>query len=539
MKRTIAPPDLEILVRLSRELGRTRLTYTLNSPGGAAPFTHREIAGPIFQGSPEDLHRRMVQQIEELGRGLDMDGALVLRSEVRHKLEGLGRSLWQQLFNDEMQQAYRRFRESVQTLLIVSDEPWIPWEMVKPYDDRGDLLDDGFFAERFELTRWLSGDRSAAAEIVVPAVACVLQGQGLSQADAERKLVVDRFGAGLRDASPPSPSVEDLIDLLARGGIGLFHFIGHGSFDARLPNEAGFLLEDGSVFRASDLHGPAQTQIGKDRPMVFLNACSSGRQAWSWTGLGGWADRWVRCGCGAFIGPQWKVKDSAAAAFARGLYESLSRGETLGKAAQTARQEARKTLPDHPSWLAYAVYGHPNARILLGEATEAESPQPDQEVDRRPEPAQPPAPASSSNLRIKRRFTDHDKDRFIDETFDYIADFFRSSLAQLQQQHSALETKFRRVDQNQFLAAVYVDGKKESACRVWLDRGHLGDIAYAASDSGNNNTYNEALSAADDGDSLFFQPLGLRFFGSSDRKQLSPQEAAEYLWSMLIERLQR
>ncbi len=320
-------------------------------------------------GSAEEFHRHLFQQIEKLGERRELDGALVLGKEVERHLAGIGRELWDRLFNDPMRIAYRRFCKKIRTLLIISDEPWIPWEMVKPYDDDDDdPLDDKFLAERFELTRWLRGKRPAVTQMTVRQFIFVA-GKKLPLASKERDLIagLSRSRDGLQDVSPASPSVEALLALLDQGGVGLLHFATHGTFDPALPDQAGISLEDGSVLRPSQLHGPTQTQIGRDRPLVFLNVCSSGRQAWSWTGLGGWADRWVRvCGCGAFLGPLWKVRDSAAFAFARGLYEALDRGEALGKAAWLGRQEARKATPDDPSWLAYAVYGHPNASVRFG-----------------------------------------------------------------------------------------------------------------------------------------------------------------------------
>ena len=110
-------------------------------------------------------------------------------------------------------------------------------------------------------------------------------------------------------------------------------------------------------------------------------------------------------------------------------------------------------------------------------------------------------------------------------------------MAEIQQQHPRIETKYRRVDRNHFTAAIYVDGKKESCC-IWMGSSFGGDITFSFGDSGSDNSYNEALYVEDDGYSLTLRPIGLRSFGTSDRKTLATQEAAEYLWSMLIERLQ-
>jgi len=47
--------------------------------------------------------------------------------------------------------------------------------------------------------------------------------------------------------------------------------------------------------------------------------------------------------------------------------EALEQGKTIGEAAQTARERLRGLAPSDPTWLAYSVYAHPNAKIALGQ----------------------------------------------------------------------------------------------------------------------------------------------------------------------------
>lgn len=374
----IRPPDLEMRVRTVPENGRTRLTYTLHSPTGVAPFSHREIAGPEIQGSPEDFHGYLLKKIEQLGERLDVGGEKIFRVEIERKLASLGRQLWRELFPPELQHVYRAIRRSVRTWMIVSDEPWIPWELVKPFDDSRpeDPIDDDFLPLQYELTRWLAGDKTPSTEIAVRRLAAIRTDPNLPQSQGEQDWLAGLARhSGIEDVSRSPRSPEKLLAFLEAGGVDLLHFIGHGTFAAGQADESAIPLPDGSVFRPTDLEGPVATRIRRDRPLVFLNACWSGQQGWSLTRTGGWAARWVGvCGSGAFVAPLWPVRDQTALAFAQVFYEALRKGATLGQAALQARQHLRATREAGDiSTLGYTVYGHPNARVLFGEEAPAQA----------------------------------------------------------------------------------------------------------------------------------------------------------------------
>jgi CHAT domain len=371
--RDVRPPDLEMRVRTLSESGRTRLAYTLHSPTGAVPFSHREIAGPVFQGSPEEFQRRLLHKIEQLGHRQDVDGSGLLRLELDRKLKGLGRELWRELFPAEIRQAYREIHRRVRSWMIVSDEPWIPWELIKPYDDSrpDDVLDDDFLALRFELTRWLAGDKTPAHHIAVRSLAIFRTAEDLPHSEREKEVLMKiiRSRPPLRDATPRGGSADRFLDFLESGDADLLHVIGHGTHSASQADESGIPFPDRSVLRPVDLEGPLATRIGRIRPLVFQNSCWAGQQGWSLTLLGGWAPRWVSvCGCGAFVAPMWPSRDKAALAFARAFYTALERGAALGQAALEARRQVAHERPGDPSALAYTVYGHAHARVWFGEA---------------------------------------------------------------------------------------------------------------------------------------------------------------------------
>ncbi|MEE8583787.1 MAG: CHAT domain-containing protein, partial [Acidobacteriota bacterium] len=377
------PVDLDIHVQLSHLHGETELTYTLHSPSGNASYHHDSIEGVRIKGRPEEYWRQLIDRIESLAGKRDVDDSGLSGAEVVRHLEGIGHDLFHELFSRPLRQEYLGFRKTVQSLQITSEEPWIPWELIKPFDsDLG--IDDDFLCIQFQLTRWLSGNRTAPRLIEVTNLACVEAGMvkgrpPLPLARREKKMLSALASAspGGELHSPQRSALQDVIHLLEKGGNHLIHFVSHGDFDPARPNQSEIMLADGKSLRAHDLQGSIENRLKADQPLVFLNACRVGALSWSLTGLGGWAERWVRrCGCSAFVGPLWSVTDHNAYAFAMGFYRFLQQGKTIGEAVQLTRRMVRKRSPHDPTWLAYSVYAHPNARLVFGRESRPEKIQP-------------------------------------------------------------------------------------------------------------------------------------------------------------------
>jgi hypothetical protein len=72
----------------------------------------------------------------------------------------------------------------------------------------------------------------------------------------------------------------------------------------------------------------------------------------------------------------------------------------------------------------------------------------------------------SSNLRVKKSFTDQDKDDFLEDTFEYIAKFIEGSLRELEKRNDELTTKFRKIDADHFTASIYKNGQSVSSCKI-------------------------------------------------------------------------
>jgi hypothetical protein len=148
----------------------------------------------------------------------------------------------------------------------------------------------------------------------------------------------------------------------------------------------------------------------------------------------------------------------------------------------------------------------------------------------------------SRNLDVARTLSEREKDDFLHAAFEYIATFFRNSLTALEGQHPGhIDTRHRQLDAARFTAVVYRDGKAAARCTIWMDTGRrfTGGIGYVANDSGDTNSFNENLTVETDGREVYLKPLGMAFIGREPPDgKLSPEGAAEYLWSLLLRPLQ-
>jgi TIR domain len=143
----------------------------------------------------------------------------------------------------------------------------------------------------------------------------------------------------------------------------------------------------------------------------------------------------------------------------------------------------------------------------------------------------------SSNLRVRKNFTQRDHDRFLHDAFEYVARFFENSLNELERRGPDIEHSFKRIDGNRFTAAAYRDGKKTCQCSVFVG-GMLSGIGYAGNDRAETNGFNENLSVEADEQTLYLKPMGIQSFGREQEK-FGFEGAAEHLWGMFLEPLQR
>jgi hypothetical protein len=350
-------PALDLLVRIYQTRapdGTPRFRFELTS---AKLGLFCKDAGEV--GLPQQPQAWVEQQMRVLN---GLAGSLSQASDA--VLARFGVDLYDRLCPPELKNFYweqLHERDDLQTVLLVSDEPWVCWEMLRPWRTVGQRNVEGpHWCERFLLGRWLGGQ---PPPVVLPrgkVAAIAPRDAGLSGEDEVKML--GRLGLPVERVPA---RLHDVLKFLASDGCAGLHVVSEGVFNAQDADLAELWLEKPTPAAEREVLYPrlvngACLNFGGPRPLVFLNACASGRSAFTYWGLGGWARAFVeRAGCGAFLAPFWEIEDTRARHFAEAFYTLLLQGKPLGEALRSARLALKGQ--NNPTWLAYGLYGHPRA----------------------------------------------------------------------------------------------------------------------------------------------------------------------------------
>jgi len=349
------PPDIDLTIETDPNNPR-KLWFTLHSEIEDLNFHHTRVGEVTLTEAPAVKLQAFYEELSTLAdEGGGEDGP--------SRIAKLGIWLWEEAFSQQLRDAYWTIRDKAKTVQITSDEPWIPWEMVKPYrfNAANQREDEPHLCETFVVARWLRGASPAAKLTVTTLRPVIASADDLDAVTGELKYLakIDKVRKGV-SAGEPYDSRRQVIDLLENGNFSILHFATHGAFDASLPGNSTITLVDGDL-RPSDVI----VRFGDERPrpLVFINACEGARGGYGLTGLGGWASCLVKARVAALIGAAWEVNDKLALLFAKAFYEALLKdGKTFGESFVDAREAIRKKDPANSTWLAYVLYADPLAR---------------------------------------------------------------------------------------------------------------------------------------------------------------------------------
>jgi hypothetical protein len=338
---------------------RLRSKPLLDKGGGLAESTLKFV---------ERIYERVTRELPS--HGADLGPAL---TELRREARALGVSLCQELFDPDVAKVLWPRRNQISLVQVVSWEPYIPWELVRLRDPVSGDIDERFLAE-YGLIRTLQGETSVRELSMAQwgYLGAMFPTGALPSVGAEMDYFTRKSKESIhaRGIIPTAIGTtrESFYDALAEGAYDVLHISCHAESRHESIEDANLIIGEetapGSgvtkLVEVDTITVEAEAKLKKRRPLVFLNACETGRIGAVLTAWGGWPNVFLRAGAGAFVGSAWAVRDKPAAAFATTFYNTMLDGKTLAEAANAARASAKK-LGD-VSWLAFKVYGDPGAR---------------------------------------------------------------------------------------------------------------------------------------------------------------------------------
>ena len=281
------------------------------------------------------------------------------KNEFRRRMHGVGERIWKASpaqFQKELP-LLREAAGSAFPVQVISNDPFVPWELMKP---------DGVDADHLHLVhpvaRWpLSQQGTLRGKLPAGAIVSFVPrydvNRTLPSAIEEADWLYDQLGAKI-EAAKRNDFLETLDGSRGRA-IGVVHFAGHGRADMGL-GDAAIEFEDGWV--TIDEVNQSRVQLGElTHSLVVLNACEVASETPSLGLNGGWCGALADRGFGGLVAPLWAVQDRTAFAIVKAtLGNLLEQRTTLGEAMLNARrQEADQSV----AALAYLAHGDVMARI--------------------------------------------------------------------------------------------------------------------------------------------------------------------------------
>jgi len=389
------PPDVEapdLQVTINANVEETALEWLFTSPLG--------VELPKDKIS-KDLKGKNAQTfaLNEIKTVAEKDGTTLIDNLILGIADNISKAMPPEFWT-VLDQVWRKRKaltaDRAPSLLLVSSETYIPWELASVEEDWIDpqLLDPAsppLLGAQLRVGRWVppgpkrprGSQRPAlppAHRIEIDRMALVVgdyyaeNGQRpLPLAKEEGKTLALRY-----DTVPLTATMEELDQLfsdnLSKGGktveVNSLHFACHGEVDPDNHRYNGIVLSDNTV-RFEPMMVSNSQLCKKQEPFVFLNACQLGFSSETLADYGGMAGAFLGAGSRGFLAPLWSIDDQLAHDIAIDFYkrtvdEEVAVGEVMREI--RSKFDLREKIPAS-TFVAYIFYGHPN--LMLRRASSA------------------------------------------------------------------------------------------------------------------------------------------------------------------------
>ncbi|MBI4670583.1 MAG: CHAT domain-containing protein [Chloroflexi bacterium] len=329
---------LDLLIEKSGDAYRARI---INSPVGQA---RTDFASPFTQAELDTFFARVGRRTPVMGTAL----------KPQQLIEQMGGRLFDAAFNGEVLTSYRRSRDAVdreekglRIRLRLNDVPELadlPWEYMYDASRRAFLA----LSKETPIVRFLELPErveplAAPAPLNLLAVLSSPSDRDPLDVEGEWARLQDAL-AGLRADGKITltrlqpPTLDALRAQLRKNAYHIFHFIGHGEYDA--ANQSGALVfenEQGSARKVNENLIATLLHDARNLRVAVLNACEGAQTSVS-NPFAGVAPHLVEQGIPAVLAMQFAISDQAALDFSSELYRTLADGYPIDAAMNEARR---------------------------------------------------------------------------------------------------------------------------------------------------------------------------------------------------------
>ncbi len=339
-----------------------RFAYLIVSQDGASPKQLSFRASVLTSGSKAAvLTGTKVVPRRQLAEHLKR---IAYTDFTAKRLSGYGEVLGAMLLHKDVLQALDTVRAHHLVVVHDSAAAGYPWETlcVKgrfPAADAG--LSRRYAAENLSVARWReSRQQDATLDVLLVVNPTGDLAGAAEEGDRIKDLLAKMKNIRIVELRGADATRERLLDEFRSGRYDVVHYAGHAFFDAEQAGRSGVYCAEGKVLAGADL-----ANISELPALAFFNACEAGRirsgnrfSEDASTRLRrnvSLAEAFLRGGVANYVGTYWPVGDTEASKFSATFYKALVRGDSIGKALNSARTAVRKL--DSVDWADYIHYG--------------------------------------------------------------------------------------------------------------------------------------------------------------------------------------
>ena len=378
VSESVAPEaaDITIVIQLGDASDGSRLAWTVASPHLDIVLPE-QTAGTPLRSSAEQFLRELVDEASVTDDIVDLFASL----------KGRGKAdiapLMPAFVRDALRDVAEKLKPRRPTVLLLSEEPYIPWELAVLDPPLPGWPENGspFLGAQAIIGRWVLAAEPPPSldppKHVTVWNEVVVTGDYTGVPDWERLESAEGEAAKLRQRWPTAFPVEASLPAVLRclngdPGADIIHFALHGLFSTEESRQGLVLIKVIGDEKFPVYLKPSHVDSGalSRSPLVFLNACQVGAGRHVLANYSGMAGGFVRVGASAVIAPLWSIDDELASQLALNFYEQvLDNGQAPAevlrayRAGVTPADIAAGAAAASGTYIAYQFFGHPNLRM--------------------------------------------------------------------------------------------------------------------------------------------------------------------------------